>query len=108
MAPPWVTFDSIALYNGNCADGADPDIAGLGVRIGPHPNNMASGLTRCIGRSILRHCQFHDNAGLHPRDDPRPDLRLERSIHTTSANQILPRAVSGHWVETGLCLEAVP
>ncbi|KAH3963338.1 hypothetical protein HBI25_197760 [Parastagonospora nodorum] len=31
MAPPWVTFDSIALYNGTCADGADPDIAGLGV-----------------------------------------------------------------------------
>jgi hypothetical protein len=33
MAPPWVTFDSIALHNGNCADGADPDNAGLGVRI---------------------------------------------------------------------------
>ncbi|KAL5113319.1 pre-rRNA-processing protein esf1 [Pleosporales sp. CAS-2024a] len=31
MAPLWVTFDSIALYNGSCANGADPDIAGLGV-----------------------------------------------------------------------------
>ncbi|KAH7061913.1 hypothetical protein BKA63DRAFT_587671 [Paraphoma chrysanthemicola] len=31
MAPPWVTFDSVAAYNGHCADGAEPDIAGLGV-----------------------------------------------------------------------------
>jgi hypothetical protein len=32
MAPPWVTFDSAASYNGDCANGAEPDIAGLGVR----------------------------------------------------------------------------
>jgi hypothetical protein len=31
MAPPWVTFDSAAAYNGDCANGAEPDIAGLGV-----------------------------------------------------------------------------
>jgi hypothetical protein len=31
MAPPWVTFDSIAYFNGSCANGADPDIASLGV-----------------------------------------------------------------------------
>ncbi|KAF2032495.1 hypothetical protein EK21DRAFT_109874 [Setomelanomma holmii] len=31
MAPPWVTFDSVAAYNGDCASGAEPDIAGLGV-----------------------------------------------------------------------------
>jgi hypothetical protein len=31
MAPPWVTFDSIAIYGGDCGNGADPDIARLGV-----------------------------------------------------------------------------
>ncbi|CAN9158698.1 unnamed protein product [Alternaria alternata] len=31
MAPPWVTFDSIAAWNGDCANGAEPDIAGVGV-----------------------------------------------------------------------------
>jgi hypothetical protein len=36
MAPPWVTFDSIAYYNGSCANGADPDIASLGVRAHMH------------------------------------------------------------------------
>ncbi|CAO2654574.1 Nn.00g113070.m01.CDS01 [Neocucurbitaria sp. VM-36] len=31
MAPPWVMFDSAASYNGTCANGAEPDIARLGV-----------------------------------------------------------------------------
>ncbi|KAI4917258.1 hypothetical protein J4E90_003765 [Alternaria incomplexa] len=31
MAPPWVTFDSIATWDGDCANGAEPDIAGVGV-----------------------------------------------------------------------------
>jgi hypothetical protein len=38
MAPPWVTFDSIAYFNGSCANGADPDIASLGVLVSPHPH----------------------------------------------------------------------
>lgn len=32
MIAPWVTFDSITTYKGNCNNGADPDIAGIGVR----------------------------------------------------------------------------
>ncbi|KAF1841223.1 uncharacterized protein K460DRAFT_410612 [Cucurbitaria berberidis CBS 394.84] len=31
MAPPWVMFDSAASYGGNCANGAEPDIARVGV-----------------------------------------------------------------------------
>jgi hypothetical protein len=31
MAPPWVTFDSIASFDGDCANGSEPDIAGVGV-----------------------------------------------------------------------------
>lgn len=41
MAPPWVTFDSSALYDGNCGNGVDPDIARLGVRESP---SLHSGL----------------------------------------------------------------
>ncbi|KAF2789556.1 hypothetical protein K505DRAFT_253099 [Melanomma pulvis-pyrius CBS 109.77] len=33
MPPPWVMFDSASLYDGNCRNGADPDIAGVGVVI---------------------------------------------------------------------------
>ena len=29
--PPWVTFDSIESFGGNCTNGAEPDIAGVGV-----------------------------------------------------------------------------
>ena len=47
MAPPWVTFDSIALYNGTCADGADPDIAGLGVR-----RFVTRSLRRCLTENL--------------------------------------------------------
>ncbi|EDU42175.1 hypothetical protein PtrSN002B_007906 [Pyrenophora tritici-repentis] len=31
MALPWVAFDSIASLDGDCANGAEPDIAGIGV-----------------------------------------------------------------------------
>ncbi|KAJ4329925.1 pre-rRNA-processing protein esf1 [Didymella glomerata] len=31
MAPPWVIFDNIAWYDGDCANGSEPDIAGIGV-----------------------------------------------------------------------------
>jgi hypothetical protein len=37
VAPPWVTFDSIAYFNGSCANGADPDIASLGVLVSSYP-----------------------------------------------------------------------
>jgi len=48
MTPPWVTFDSIAYYKGDCANGAEPDIAGLGVRpVSTHKLSHYK-LTRCI------------------------------------------------------------
>ncbi|EOA87635.1 uncharacterized protein SETTUDRAFT_109368 [Exserohilum turcica Et28A] len=31
MAPPWVTFDSIDSFGGDCANASEPDIAGIGV-----------------------------------------------------------------------------
>ncbi|PVH92786.1 hypothetical protein DM02DRAFT_662608 [Periconia macrospinosa] len=31
MPAPWVMFDSVASYDGNCDAGAEPDIAGVGV-----------------------------------------------------------------------------
>ncbi|KAF2703568.1 hypothetical protein K504DRAFT_392143 [Pleomassaria siparia CBS 279.74] len=31
MSPPWVIFDSAASYNGDCGNGVEPDIAGVGV-----------------------------------------------------------------------------
>ncbi|EFQ92146.1 hypothetical protein CFE70_007943 [Pyrenophora teres f. teres 0-1] len=31
MSLPWVAFDSIASLDGDCANGAEPDIAGIGV-----------------------------------------------------------------------------
>ncbi|KAJ4983166.1 hypothetical protein SVAN01_11350 [Stagonosporopsis vannaccii] len=33
MAPPWVIFDDIARYTGDCANASEPDIAGVGVVI---------------------------------------------------------------------------
>ncbi|KAF1924272.1 uncharacterized protein M421DRAFT_72921 [Didymella exigua CBS 183.55] len=33
MAPPWVIFDNKAWYDGDCANGSEPDIAGVGVVI---------------------------------------------------------------------------
>ncbi|KAF2121086.1 hypothetical protein BDV96DRAFT_203509 [Lophiotrema nucula] len=33
MAPPWVVFDNAAVYRGHCSNGAEPDIAGVGVVI---------------------------------------------------------------------------
>ncbi|EUC38247.1 hypothetical protein COCCADRAFT_32701 [Bipolaris zeicola 26-R-13] len=33
MAPPWVTFDTIESFGGDCGNGADPDIAGISVVI---------------------------------------------------------------------------
>ncbi|KAF1948896.1 hypothetical protein CC80DRAFT_223745 [Byssothecium circinans] len=33
MPAPWVMFDSTAIYDGDCAKGAEPDIAGVGVVI---------------------------------------------------------------------------
>lgn len=31
MAPPWVVFDDVGWYGGNCERGEEPDIAGVGV-----------------------------------------------------------------------------
>jgi hypothetical protein len=42
MAPPWVTFDSIASFGGDCANGAEPDIAGVGVSTSTCPTTDLS------------------------------------------------------------------
>lgn len=46
MAPPWVIFDNIGWYDGDCANGSDPDIAGVGVSSGPGTDLLGWNLTR--------------------------------------------------------------
>jgi hypothetical protein len=106
MAPPWVTFDSIAYFNGSCANGADPDIASLGVlllyTISSLPNHSYA-----IGRPLLRARQHNDNVGIRAGHDPRPSLRFQRAIYTTRAGTVCQREVSRYGVEEGLCVASV-
>jgi hypothetical protein len=59
MAPPWVIFDNVAWYDGDCANGSEPDIAGTGV------SRRALGVAACTdmsaGRVFVRASQCHDD-----------------------------------------------
>lgn len=103
MAPPWVTFDSVAYYNGSCANGAEPDIAGVGVRtIISHLSTTACTNDPYPGRPIFRHRKRHDDHRLHFRHVPRPGLRFQRPLQTQSAAQIHTRALPRHGMEARL------
>lgn len=93
MAPPWVTFDRIAAWNGDCANGAEPDIAGVGVRtpgyfVWYQFNNVA-------GRPVICHRKLHDYICLYPCYASRPSIRYEGPLHASSAAHIHPRALLG-------------
>lgn len=70
MVPPWVIFDSIAWYDGDCANGADPDIAGVGVSIAEERRPYRLTVDVSAGCHFFRLSKRHDDCGLCPRDDP--------------------------------------
>lgn len=62
-------FDDIAWYDGDCVNGSEPDIAGIGVR------NLSECLTGTkadtpTGRALFRVSQCHDYRSIYSRDDP--------------------------------------
>jgi hypothetical protein len=74
MAPPWVTFDSIATFDGDCAKGSEPDIAGVGVSRTKSPV-IHPKLSHLIGRALLRYRELHDHGSVYPGHVPRSSLR---------------------------------
>jgi hypothetical protein len=126
MAPPWVTFDSVASLGGSCANGADPDIAGLGVRTRPSFQTRKVHVDN-LGRLLLHHCEHYDHNSIHACHGSRSSFRqvpvhqrsvrhtdlvpisgrLKRPLQTSRARQVRSRAVPRYRMEEGLCMAAV-
>ncbi|KAF2129457.1 hypothetical protein P153DRAFT_340320 [Dothidotthia symphoricarpi CBS 119687] len=78
MAPPWVTFDSVAFYGGNCGNGAEPDIAGIGVVLS---FVIASVMTTIASILAMILDQAHDSKGQFTLRAPIKYIR-ERFLDT--------------------------